>query len=93
MSSGMVDFPLSDLETLDCCKSIKTRIRQDMVDTNPKIQQMEEPSSIPVPIEMKEMNIRMMAQNEYGFLDLGSSKITGFFIVKTTSFGGGVSLT
>ncbi|RAH12047.1 MAG: hypothetical protein CMA23_000740 [Methanobacteriota archaeon] len=87
MSSGMVDFPLSDLETLDCCKSIMIRIRQTIDVTNPKIQQMEDWSSNPIPVDMKEIKKKMMAHNEYGFLDLGSSKITGFSTVKTTSSG------
>ena len=63
------------------------RIRQRIDDTNPKIQQMEDSSSNPVPVDMKEIKKRMRAHNEYGFLDLGSSKITGFSTVKTISSG------
>jgi len=54
---------------------------------------MDSPSSNPIHVEMKEKTTRMQAHNEYGFLDLGSSKITGFSTVKTTSFVLSISAT
>tara|TARA_B100000579_G_scaffold107903_1_gene85890 strand:+ start:266 stop:547 length:282 start_codon:yes stop_codon:yes gene_type:complete len=87
ISSGMVDFPLFNLEALDCCKSSKVRIRPTKIDVNPQKQLEESGLSKKAIIAKRKIKLQTQAPAVYGFLVSGSSKITGFSTVKTTSSG------
>ena len=83
----MVDFPLFNLEALDWYKSSNIRIRPTKIDVNPQKQLVG--SKLPhqfVKAKKAKMEKKMMPA-VYGFLVSGSSKITGFSTVKTTSSG------